>query len=71
MKAAVFEGRVAPAGQVPIPAEVARQLPVGAPVRVILLWDTDEDADWQKLGAERFAAAYAPEDEVYEQLLSP
>jgi hypothetical protein len=49
--------------------EVARELPESAHIRVILLWETGEDEEWRKLTSERFAAAYAPEDSVYEQLI--
>ncbi len=35
---------------------------------LVLLWEADDDA-WRAAGAERLAAAYAPEDAVYEQLM--
>jgi hypothetical protein len=35
---------------------------------VIVLWDLSEEEDWRRLGVERFAAGYALEDAVYEQI---
>ncbi len=66
MKALEFESRMTEGDRIPVPPHVARNVPVGAEVRVILLWDVDEEEGWRRLTAERFAAAYAPEDEVYE-----
>jgi hypothetical protein len=54
--------------QIPVPADVAQQLPAGSTVRVTLLWETGEDEDWRRLSLERFAGAYAPEYSVYEKL---
>ncbi len=34
------------------------------------MWDPDDsDGSWRTVGRERFEAAYAPEDAVYEQLI--
>ena len=71
MKAVEFEGRVAPTDNISIPEEIARQIPAGSAVRVILLWEEGEQDqdDWRSLSRERLAAAYAPEDSVYEKLI--
>ena len=68
MKAIEFESRLTSPGQIQIPAGVASDLPAGTHVRVILLWDQDSD-DWRAATQERFAAAYVPEDSVYEKLI--
>jgi hypothetical protein len=71
MKAVEFEGTITPNGQIAIPAEIAGQLPPGEPLRVVLQWDAaaDEDDVWRTQGQQRFEAAYAPEDAVYDQLM--
>jgi hypothetical protein len=70
MKTIEFDTKLTTSDQIPVPADVAGQLPAGSNVRVILLWKTDEDEDddWRRQSLERFAAAYAAEDSVYEQL---
>jgi hypothetical protein len=71
MKAVEFDGTVTPDGRIAIPAEIAGQLSPGEPLHVVLRWDSDhaEDAVWRAQGRERFEAAYAPEDDVYNQLI--
>lgn len=69
VKAVEFEGRVAPTEQIAVPGEIARHIPAGSNVRVILLWEEGGQEDWQDFARERFAAAYAPEDSVYEELI--
>jgi hypothetical protein len=76
MKAVEFEGKVTPDGQIAVPAEIAGQLPPGGSLHVVLQWDAgvdaagvDEDGLWRTQGRQRFEAAYAPEDAVYEQLM--
>jgi hypothetical protein len=69
VKAVEFEGRLAPTEQIAVPGEIARQIPAGSNVRVILLWEDGEQDDWRNLARERFAAAYGPEDSVYEKLI--
>ena len=71
MKALEFESTVTADGQIAIPAEIAGQLPVGSPVRVFVQWDgaDDEDGSWRTMGRQRFEAAYAPEDSVYDSLM--
>ena len=70
MKAVEFEGTITADGQIAIPAEIARQVPLGEPLRVVLQWDgaDDEDGAWRTQGRLQFEAAYAPGDSVYDQL---
>jgi hypothetical protein len=70
MKAFEFEGTVTPNGQIAVPAEIAQQLPLGEPLHIVLRWDAaaDGDAIWRTQARQRFEAAYAPEDDVYDQI---
>jgi hypothetical protein len=71
MNAVEFEGKVTPNGQIAVPAEIAEKLPPGESLHVVLQWDAapDVDAAWRTLGRQRFEAAFAPEDSVYDQLM--
>ena len=71
MKLVEFEATVTPNGQIAVPAEITEQLPPGERLHVVLQWDseTDEDRAWRAQGRQRFEAAYAPEDAVYERLM--
>jgi len=71
MKAVEFEGTVTPSGQITVPAEIAEKLPLGEPLRVVLQWSgsADDDGAWRAQVRNRFEAAYAREDAVYEQLM--
>ena len=71
MKAVEFEGTLTPNGQIAVPAEIAGQLPPGAPLQIVLRWDAAADGDgiWRAMGRQRFEAAYALEDDVYDQLM--
>ena len=71
MKTIEFESSAGPEGQIPIPPNIARQLPAGELLHIVLHWDgvATEDAAWRAIGMNRFEAAYAPEDAVYEKLL--
>ena len=71
MKAVEFRSTVTPGGQIAVPPEVARQIPAGEQLQVVVLWETPNlDAAWRAAGRQRFEAAYAPEDSVYEQLMN-
>jgi hypothetical protein len=70
MKSRQFDSTVSGANSLTIPPEIARELPSGEKVRVILLWDADEDRDWAEMSAMHFAEAYDPADSIYEQLLN-
>ena len=69
MKSVEFESRVAPSDQIPIPGDIARQIPAGSNVRVIVMWGDGDHDDWRDLARRRFASAYAPEDAIYEKLI--
>lgn len=69
MKAVAFETQVHPDQTLPIPSSVAAELPTGQTVRVlVLLPDSSEDADWERLTAEQFLKGYADGDAIYDQL---
>jgi len=69
MKAVEFDAQLTSGDRIQIPIELARELPESAHIRVILLWEAGEDEEWRELTSQRFSAAYAPEDSVYEQLI--
>lgn len=71
MKVLEFEGRLTQKDQIQLPLDVAQQIPEGSAVRVILLLDSNQSDDerWRQLTLERFSAAYAEEDSVYESLI--
>lgn len=68
MNAIEFKSKLSAEDNMVVPGEIARQIPAGSDIRVILLWDGDGD-DWLRVSKERFADAYAPEDAVYEKLI--
>jgi hypothetical protein len=72
MKAIKFEATVTPKGEIAIPAEIAKELPLGELLHVVVRWNapSDEDTAWRTQGRERFEAAYSPEDAVYDQLVN-
>jgi hypothetical protein len=69
MKAVEFECEITSAEQIRIPPDIARELSAGAHVHVILVIGDGDEEGWRRATMERFAAAYAPEDSVYEKLL--
>lgn len=69
MKAVEFDGTLSGSGQIQVPPDVARELPAGSRVRVILLWQGDQDEAWNRKTRERFVAAYAPVDSIYDELI--
>jgi len=71
MKAVEFEGTLSANGEIAVPAEIAAQLPPGEPLHIVLRWDAAADGDgiWRAMGRQRFEAAYAPADDVYDQLM--
>jgi hypothetical protein len=69
MKALEFEARLNPDHTLTVPAELAAQLPGGAPVRVLLLVPAaDEEQEWKRLAAEQFFKGYAEGDAIYDEL---
>ena len=70
MKALEFESTIMPGGQIVLPPEVARQIPAGEQLRVVVMWDASgADLAWRSAGRQRFESAYCPEDAIYEQLV--
>ena len=70
MRAVEFESTVAPGGHITVPAEVASEIPPGEQLRIVVMWEpSNVDVSWRMAGRQRFEAAYAPEDAVYEQLI--
>jgi hypothetical protein len=70
MKSVDFTGELAPNGQVAVPPAIASQVPPGEPLQVVLQWGpTDDDTAWRAAGRQRFEAAYAADDSVYELLI--
>ncbi len=70
MKAVEFESTVSPGGQIALPREVATEIPPGEQLRVVVMWEPSNfDLAWRTAGRQRFEAAYAPEDAVYDQLM--
>ncbi|HEY7157720.1 MAG TPA: hypothetical protein VH575_27435 [Gemmataceae bacterium] len=69
MKALAFEARINPDHTLPIPPSVTAELPAGQSVRVLVLVpDSSEDADWERLTAEQFLKGYADSDAIYDEL---
>jgi len=70
MRAVEFESTVTLGGQIALPPEIASEIPPGEQLRVVIMWDPSHlDLAWRTAGRERFEAAYAPEDVIYEQLI--
>lgn len=69
MKVLEFEAEVPGDGTLKIPNEIAVQIPDHEQVRVLLLvGDSSEDEDWERLGAEEFLSGYSESDAIYDQL---
>jgi hypothetical protein len=70
VKTADFQGEITPNGQIAVPPEIARQVPVGEKIAVVLSWgQLEEDNAWREAARRKFESAYAPEDSVYQQLM--
>ena len=66
----IFAERSAPDGQIAVPPEIASQGPCGEKIEIVLRWDlSNEESAWREAGRQRFEAAYAADDSVYEQLI--
>jgi hypothetical protein len=65
-----FKATVMANGQVALPSHIAGQVPAGSEVDVTLSWEAPLDADsFRTLSQKvRAAAAYAPEDSVFDCL---
>ena len=49
MQALEFEATLNEAAQIQVPAELAAELPAGSHVKVVVMWD-DEDEAWRQVG---------------------
>ncbi len=69
MKAFEFVSHLTPQDTLTVPAEVAAQLAPRQEVRVLLLVsETDEDAEWARLTGEQFLQGYDDGDARYDHL---
>lgn len=70
MQALQFEATLTRDGEIVLPPEFAGTIPLGQPLRVVVMWDgvRTDDASWQELGRRAFSGAYCDENSVYEQL---
>lgn len=69
MKALEFQVRINPDHTLTLPPEVAAQIQQGQAVRVILLIpESEEDRDWERLTAEQFLKGYTESDALYDNL---
>ena len=70
MKTADFRGKLTPDGQSAVPPEIAKQVPTGEPIQVVLQWNISaDDVAWRALGRRQFENAYSADDSVYELLI--
>jgi hypothetical protein len=71
MKAVEFDSRLSADKTLSVPPAVARDIPQGQAVRVLVLFaENAEDQDWEQLAASEFAKSYADSDAIYDQLSS-
>ena len=68
MKTLEFQTVISADSTIEVPADIAQQLDEHQPVRVILLAEDDNDADWQQLTAAQFLKGYAANDDIYDNL---
>jgi hypothetical protein len=69
MKAVEFESQLSADQNLAVPAAVAGSLPVGQPVRVlVLIAESDAEMQWEQLAATDFGQGYADSDAIYDQL---
>jgi hypothetical protein len=69
MKALAFEAQVNPDHTLTIPSSVAAGLVSGQPVKVLVLVpESTEDADWERMASSEFLKGYAESDAIYDQL---
>jgi hypothetical protein len=69
MKTYEFNTTVSPEGTVSLPGDIASEVSRSEAVRVILLVeDSSEDRDWQRLATEQFLNGYDEGDAIYDDL---
>ena len=67
MKALEFETTLGIGSNLKVPENVATQIPRDEAVRVIvLLPESQDDPDWQRLTREQFLAGYDERDSIYD-----
>ncbi|MBL7222509.1 MAG: hypothetical protein ISS72_01525 [Candidatus Brocadiae bacterium] len=67
MRTIEFETELKKADALEIPGDIAAELSVPAHARVILiLEETEEDADWRHLTYQGFLRSYSDEDAIYD-----
>ena len=70
MKTLEFEATMNPDDSLTVPAEVAAQIQMAQPLRVILVVPEpdDDEREWARLSAEQFLAGYDEGDAIYDEL---
>jgi hypothetical protein len=68
MKAVEFQSRLNPDQTLPVPTSVLGAIPIGQPVRVlVLIRETEMDQEWERLAALDFGQGYADTDAIHDQ----
>lgn len=69
MKAVEFQSQLSADQTLAVPAAVAESVPVGRPLRVLLLIaEADEEQEWEQLAAVSFGEDYAAGDAIYDEV---
>jgi hypothetical protein len=69
MKAIEFQSQLSASQTLSVPAAVANTIPVGQPLRVlVLIAENDLDQEWEQLAALDFGQGYADSDVIYDNL---
>jgi hypothetical protein len=69
MKAVEFQSQINSDQTLTIPPSVMNAIPVGQPVRVLILFpENNNDREWEQLAAEEFGRGYADTDALYDSL---
>jgi hypothetical protein len=71
MRAFEFQAQIESSGTLSVPPEIAKQLPQQSPLRVIVMFDDEDDEEeraWIRFGNEEFLKGYAESDAIYDDL---
>jgi hypothetical protein len=68
MSAVEFDAELSESGTLVIPLEAAARLPKAGRVRVIILTDDVDDAEWNQQTYQQFLRDDSADDEIYESL---
>lgn len=69
VKALEFETKLGADANLRVPDDVVSQIPPEYPLRVIVLMpESREDTDWQRLTCEQFLRGYSDGDTIYDAL---